>query len=79
LTDAVVLIIGNEILAGYTQDTNSAFLARALRARGVRLLEVRTIADVRQTIVDAVRVAAARVGRGGGFSPAAASARPPTT
>jgi len=65
LTDAVVLIIGNEILAGYTQDTNSAFLARALRARGVRLLEVRTIADVRQTIVDAVRVAAARVGEGG--------------
>jgi len=50
-TTACVLIIGNEILSGRTQDKNIQFLARELNEAGIRLLEVRVIPDVRDTIV----------------------------
>jgi molybdenum cofactor synthesis domain-containing protein len=42
---ACVLIIGNEILSGRTQDANLAFLARGLDAVGIRMREARVIAD----------------------------------
>ena len=51
---ACVIVIGNEILSGRTQDANVAFLARALNEQGIRLLEVRIIPDVPDTIVDTV-------------------------
>src|SRR5215471_17491342 len=44
---ACVLIIGNEILSGRTQDANLAFLAAGLNEVGVRLREARVIADDR--------------------------------
>lgn len=51
---ACVLIIGNEILSGRTQDANLAFLARGLNEAGIRLREARVVADDRDAIVMAV-------------------------
>ena len=48
---AAVIVIGNEILSGRTQDANIAFLAQALNEQGVRLRECRVIPDVTETIV----------------------------
>ena len=52
---AAILVIGAEILSGKVDDQNGPFLIRALRARGVEVLEVRVIGDVIRTIVSAVR------------------------
>ena len=51
---ACVLIIGNEILSGRTQDENLAFLARELNRAGIRLREARVVADDAAAIVAAV-------------------------
>ncbi len=51
---AAVLIIGNEILSGRTQDTNLSHIARKLAAIGVRLAETRVVQDIEGEIVDAV-------------------------
>ena len=51
---ACLIIIGNEILSGRTQDKNLAYLAEKLNARGIRLMEVRVIPDIEQTIIDTV-------------------------
>ncbi|HEY0647983.1 competence/damage-inducible protein A [Phenylobacterium sp.] len=49
-----VLIIGDEILSGRTQDTNLRDIARYLAVIGVDLAEARTIPDVLREIVDAL-------------------------
>ena len=51
---ACLIIIGNEILSGRTQDTNLAHLSVVLNELGVRMTEARVIPDVEQTIVDTV-------------------------
>ena len=51
---ACLLIIGNEILSGRTQDANLAFLGRRLNEIGVRLAEARVIPDVEDRVVAAV-------------------------
>jgi len=51
---AAVLIIGNEILSGRTQDVNLNFLARELGALGIRVREARVVPDVEEEIVAAV-------------------------
>lgn len=51
---AALIIIGNEILSGRTQDKNLAFLATELSAIGVPLREVRVIPDVEDTIIDTI-------------------------
>lgn len=51
---ACVLIIGNEILSGRTQDANLAYLARGLNDAGIRLREARVIPDDAAVIVAAV-------------------------
>jgi molybdenum cofactor synthesis domain-containing protein len=51
---ACVLIIGNEILSGRTQDANLAFLAQGLNAAGIRLREARVIPDIAETIIGTV-------------------------
>ena len=50
--NASILIIGNEILSGRTQDTNTSTLAIWLNSIGVNVAEVRVIPDVEQTIVE---------------------------
>jgi molybdenum cofactor synthesis domain-containing protein len=51
---AAVLIIGNEILSGRTQDANLAFLAKGLGEQGVTLSEARVIPDVPDVIIATV-------------------------
>lgn len=51
---AAILIIGNEILSGRTQDVNIHFIAKRLAARGIVLSEVRVVPDLPQRIVSAV-------------------------
>ena len=54
--NAAILIIGNEILSGRTQDTNTSTLATWLNSIGVKVNEVRVIPDVEKTIVETVNV-----------------------
>lgn len=51
---AGLVVIGNEILSGRTQDTNVAWLARRLGGLGIALREVRIVPDVAPAIVEAV-------------------------
>ena len=52
--NAAILIIGNEILSGRTQDTNTSTLATWLNSLGVKVGEVRVIPDVEETIANSV-------------------------
>ena len=54
--NAAILIIGNEILSGSTQDTNTSTLATWLNSLGVKVDEVRVIPDIEKTIVDSVNL-----------------------
>lgn len=51
---AAVLLIGNELLSGRTQDINLAHIGKRLAARGIRLLEARVVPDIEQEIIDAL-------------------------
>jgi molybdenum cofactor synthesis domain-containing protein len=69
---AAILIIGNEILSGRTQDVNINFIAKKLAALGIVLSEVRVVPDIRGRIVDAVnalRAAYDQVFTTGGIGP----------
>ncbi len=57
---AALVIIGNEILSGRTQDANLAYLAKWLNQQGIRLAEVRVVADETSEIVEAVNACRAR-------------------
>ena len=57
---AALIVIGDEILSGRTQDKNIAQVASWLGVQGIRLGEVRVIPDVEATIVDAVNTLRAR-------------------
>ena len=54
--NAAILIIGNEILSGRTQDTNTSTLAIWLNSIGVKVNEVRVIPDDEKTIIDTINV-----------------------
>lgn len=54
IVTACVLIIGNEILSGRTQDENLGFLARGLNEVGIRLREARVIPDIAEVIIATV-------------------------
>jgi len=51
---AALLVIGDEILSGRTQDKNIAQVAAWLNRQGIRLAEVRVVPDDLQRIADAV-------------------------
>ncbi len=57
---AAVLVIGDEILSGRTQDTNTNYIARFLAALGIDLREARVVPDVEEEIVAAVNALRAR-------------------
>ena len=57
---AAVLIIGNEILSGRTQDSNLAYLARRLTDLGIRVAEAHVVPDEEETIVARVNDLRAR-------------------
>ena len=54
-TTAALIIIGNEILSGRTQDSNTQWIADKMTERGIRLVEVRIIPDVEAVIIKTVR------------------------
>ena len=54
--NAAILIIGNEILSGRTQDTNTSTIAKWLNSLGVKVEEVRVIPDVEKTIISSVNL-----------------------
>jgi molybdenum cofactor synthesis domain-containing protein len=55
-----LLVIGDEILSGRTQDKNVAQIAAWLNVQGIRLAEVRVVPDVEAAIVEAVNALRAR-------------------
>ena len=57
---ACLLVIGNEVLSGRTQDANIRHLAVRLGEIGIPLREVRVIPDVPDTIIGAVNECRAR-------------------
>ena len=52
---AALIVIGDEILSGRTQDLNIAQVAKWLQVQGIRLAEVRVVPDVMDRIVEAVQ------------------------
>jgi molybdenum cofactor synthesis domain-containing protein len=54
--NAAILIIGNEILSGRTQDTNTSTIATWLNSIGVKVQEVRVIPDEEKTIVSTINI-----------------------
>jgi molybdenum cofactor synthesis domain-containing protein len=53
--NAAILIIGNEILSGRTQDTNTSTIANWLNSIGVKVNEVRVIPDIEKKIVETLK------------------------
>jgi len=51
---AGIIIIGNEILSGRTQDTNTTTLSIWLNSLGIRVQEVRVIPDIEKIIITTV-------------------------
>jgi len=56
LFNAGILIIGDEILSGRTQDTNANFIAKKLTSSGINLEEIRVIQDQKKLIIDTVKL-----------------------
>ena len=54
--NASILIIGNEILSGRTQDTNTNTLAKWLNLKGVKVEEVRVIPDSEKLIIETLNI-----------------------
>jgi molybdenum cofactor synthesis domain-containing protein len=57
---AALVVIGDEILSGRTQDANIAQLAKWLNGQGIRLAEVRVVPDDMAAIAEAVNTLRAR-------------------
>ncbi|MDF2494471.1 molybdopterin-binding protein [Sphingomonas sp.] len=57
---AALVVIGDEILSGRTQDKNVAQIAQWLNVQGIRLVEVRVVPDRQDAIVEAVNTLRAR-------------------
>lgn len=67
-----MLVIGDEILSGRTRDSNMHYLAGELTRHGIRLMEVRVVADDHAAIVTAVnalRISYDHVFTSGGIGP----------
>ena len=52
--NAIIIIIGNEILSGRTQDVNVATISKWLNNLGVKLEEVRIVPDIENSIIKTV-------------------------
>tara|TARA_B100001013_G_C24575765_1_gene428506 strand:- start:240 stop:986 length:747 start_codon:yes stop_codon:yes gene_type:complete len=51
-----VIIIGNEILSGRTQDINVQFIAKELSKQGISLSEVRIVPDKKEEIIETLNI-----------------------
>jgi len=52
--NAAIIIIGNEILSGRTQDVNVATMSKWLNELGIKLEEVRVIPDKEYSIIKTI-------------------------
>jgi molybdenum cofactor synthesis domain-containing protein len=52
--NAAIIIIGNEILSGRTQDTNLVYISKWLNTHGVQVKESRIIPDLETEIIENV-------------------------
>ena len=52
--NAAIIVIGNEILSGRTQDVNVVHLSKWLNELGVKVEEVRVIPDIENFIVNTI-------------------------
>ena len=52
---AAIIVIGNEILSGRTQDINVVTISKWLNDLGVKLEEVRVISDTEDSIINTVK------------------------
>jgi nicotinamide-nucleotide amidase len=69
-----LITIGDELLLGFTIDTNAAHIARTLAELGIRITRRATVGDTPSEIIDAVQAALARTGAvltTGGLGPTA--------
>ena len=69
---AAMLVIGDEILSGRTRDSNMHYLAGELTRHGIRMMEVRVVADDQPAIiagVNALRAGYDHVFTSGGIGP----------
>lgn len=57
-----LITIGDELLLGFTIDTNAAHISRELAAAGIEVVRRTTVADASQAIAEAVREALDRTG-----------------
>jgi len=67
-----LITIGDELLLGFTIDTNAAHISRALAANGIEIVRRTTVGDEAERIAQAVREALDRTGAGittGGLGP----------
>ena len=55
-----IIVIGNELLLGLVQDTNSNYLCRVLRGMGGRVRRVAVVRDEADAIADETRASLAR-------------------
>ena len=53
--NAGIVVIGDEVLSGRTQDTNSGFIANKLTLTGIELKEIRVISDNAKIIIKTVK------------------------
>lgn len=60
VSTAAMLVIGDEILSGRTQDSNSNYVARQLTSLGIDLKEVRVVGDDEDEIVAALNALRSR-------------------
>lgn len=51
---AAILVIGDEILSGRTQDTNSNYIAKEMEVIGINTTQIRVIPDEKNTIIESV-------------------------
>jgi molybdenum cofactor synthesis domain-containing protein len=58
---AGLVVIGNEILSGRTQDVNTPWIAVRMTELGIRLVEVRVVPDTEDAIIGAVNEMRGRV------------------
>ena len=67
-----IITIGDELLLGFTVDTNAAYLSRTLASRGIEVARRTTVGDEAAEIASAVRAALDRTGAAittGGLGP----------
>ncbi len=60
IVTAAMMVIGNEILSGRTQDANIQHLAEELGNKGIQLKEVRIVPDIEDMIVEATQQLSSR-------------------